>query len=142
LNDRHNQFRRAHVRNLNSFNQRVSYESRKSVIAVVIDDLSELFESNNPDVVRTIVQVLKKGRPLGIHLIMKHTRTHVKSRFERRQMMQTRISFRHEKSNIIAGSVTLMAGHAMLIQIPTSNKALRVNGAVLPPDSKQRVFSH
>src|SRR5699024_11782220 len=33
LNDRHNQFRRAHVRNLNSFNQRVSYESRKSVIA-------------------------------------------------------------------------------------------------------------
>src|SRR5690625_2825405 len=142
LNDRHNQFRRAHVRNLNSFNQRVSYESRKSVIAVVIDDLSELFESNNPDVVRTIVQVLKKGKPLGIHLIMKHTRTDVNIRFEWLQMMQTRISFRDEKSNIIEGSETLMDGNDMLIQIPTSNKALRVNGAVLPHDSKQRVFSH
>ncbi|WP_411842051.1 DNA translocase FtsK [Salinicoccus sp. HZC-1] len=142
LNDRHNQFRRAHVRNLNSYNQRVSYESRKSVIAVVIDDLSQLFESNNPDAVRTIVQVLKKGKPLGIHLIMKHTRPDVSIRFEWLQMMQTRISFKDEKSNIIEGSDTLIDGNDMLIQIPTSNKALRVNAAVLPELSKQRVFSH
>ncbi|AKG74305.1 DNA translocase FtsK [Salinicoccus halodurans] len=142
LNDRHNQFRRAHVRNLESYNQRVNYESRKSVIAVVIDDLSQLFEDNNPDAVRTIVQILKKGKPLGIHLIMKHTRPDVNIRFEWLQMMQTRISFRDEKSNIIEGSETLVDGNDMLIQIPTSNKALRVNGAMLPEDSKQRVFSH
>src|SRR5699024_12129432 len=73
--------------------------------------LSELFESNNPDVVRTIVQVLKKGKPLGIHLIMKHTRTDVNIRFEWLQMMQTRISFRDEKSNIIEGSETLTDGN-------------------------------
>ncbi len=142
LNDRHNQFRRAHVRNLTSYNQRVNYESRKSVITVVIDDLSQLFENNNPDAVRTIVQILKKGKPLGIHLIMKHTRPDVNIRFEWLQMMQTRISFKDEKSNIIEGSETLMDGNDMLVQIPTSNKALRVNGAVLPGDSKQRVFSH
>lgn len=142
LNHRHNQFRRAHVKNLNSYNQRVSYESRKSVIAVVIDDLSQLFENNNPDAVRTIVQVLKKGKPLGIHLIMKHTRPDVNIRFEWLQMMQTRISFKDEDSNVIEGSETLVDGNDMLIQIPTSNKALRVNGALLPVDSKQRVFSH
>lgn len=142
LNDRHNQFRRANVRNLNSYNQRVNYESRKSVIAVVIDDLSQLFENNNPDAVSTIVQVLKKGKPLGIHLIMKHTRPDVNIRFEWLQMMHTRISFKDEKATIIEGAETLIEGNDMLIQIPTSNKALRVNGAMLPVESKQRVFSH
>src|SRR5699024_2466705 len=119
LNVRHNQSRRGHVRNFNSFNQRVYYDSRNGMIAVVVDDRSERLYSNHPAVVRTIVQVLKKGKPLGIHLIMKHTRTDVNIRFEWLQMMQTRISFRDEKSNIIEGSETLMDGNDMLIQIPT-----------------------
>lgn len=142
LNDRHNQFRRAHVRNIASYNQRVNYESKKSVIAVVVDDLSTLFANNNPDAVKTIIQVLKKGKPLGIHLIMKHTRPDVGIRFDLLQMMQTKISYKDENSKIVEGSDQLTRGNDMLIQIPISNKPLRVNGAVLPDDSKQRVFSH
>ncbi|WP_020007473.1 DNA translocase FtsK [Salinicoccus albus] len=142
LNDRDNQFRRAHVRNITSYNQRVNYESKKSVIAVIVDDLSTLFENNNPDAVRTIIQILRKGKPLGIHLIMKHTRPEVGIRSDLLQMMQTRISYKDENSKVIEGSDQLSRGNDMLIQIPTSNKPLRVNGAVLPDDSKQRVFSH
>ncbi|WP_342387240.1 DNA translocase FtsK [Salinicoccus bachuensis] len=142
LNNRHNQFRRAHVRNLDSFNQRVSNEAKKSVMVVVIDDLAELFEHNNPEAIRAIVQILKKGKPLGIHLIMNHSRNDVGIRFELLQMMQTRISFKDGKSKVVEGAKELTEGNDMLIQIPTSNKPLRVNAGVLSQEIKEDVLSH
>lgn len=142
LNNRHNQFRRAHVRNLDSFNQRVGNDSKKSVIVVVIDDLADLFEHNNPEAIRAIVQILKKGKPLGIHLIMNHSRDDVGLRFELLQMMQTRISFKDGKSKVVDGAMELTEGNDMMIQIPTSNKPLRVNAGVLTQKIKEDVLSH
>ncbi|WP_271396691.1 DNA translocase FtsK [Salinicoccus roseus] len=142
LNNRHNQFRRAHVRNLDSFNQRVGNDSKKSVIVVVIDDLAELFEHNNPEAIRAIVQILKKGKPLGVHLIMNHSRDDVGLRFELLQMMQTRISFKDGKSKVVDGAKELTEGNDMMIQIPTSNKPLRVNAGVLTQKIKEDVLSH
>ncbi|MCC4721491.1 DNA translocase FtsK [Salinicoccus sp. RF5] len=142
LNNRHNQFRRAHVRNLDSFNQRVGNDSKKSVIVVVIDDLADLFEHNNPEAIRAIVQILKKGKPLGVHLIMNHSRDDVGLRFELLQMMQTRISFKDGKSKVVDGAKELAEGNDMMIQIPTSNKPLRVNAGVLTQKIKEDVLSH
>ncbi|GAA3723882.1 hypothetical protein GCM10022378_12430 [Salinicoccus jeotgali] len=142
LNDRHNQFRRANVRNLSSYNQRVSNDAKKSVIVVVIDDLSDLFEYNNPEAIRAIVQLLKKGKPLGMHLILNHSRSDVGIRFELLQQMQTRLSFKDEKSKVIDGSNELAEGNDMLVQIPISNQPVRVNAGVLTPEIKQRIFSH
>ncbi|MFC3418434.1 DNA translocase FtsK [Salinicoccus hispanicus] len=142
LNDRHNQFRRAHVRNLDSYNKRVRTDARKSVVVIVIDDLSELFEHNNPEAIRSIVQILKKGKPLGMHLIMNHSRKDVGIRFELLQMMQTRISFKDEKSRVVDNSNELVQGNDMLIQIPTSNKPLRVNAGILDQKIKENVLSH
>ena len=142
LNNRHNQFRRAHVRNLDSFNQRVGNDSKKSVIVVVIDDLADLFEHNNPEAIRAIVQILKKGKPLGVHLIMNHSRDDVGLRFELLQMMQTRISFKDGKSKVVDGAKEITEGNDMMIQIPTSNKPLRVNAGVLTQKIKEDVLSH
>ncbi|GAB3061439.1 DNA translocase FtsK [Salinicoccus sesuvii] len=142
LNDRHNQFRRAHVRNLDSYNKRVKTDARKSMIIVVIDDLAELFEHNNPEAIRSIVQILKKGKPLGMHLVMNHSRKDVSIRFELLQMMQTRISFKDEKSRVVDNSDELVEGNDMLIQIPTSNKPLRVNAGILDQKIKENVLSH
>src|SRR5699024_5768529 len=72
VNYRSNQFRRAHVRNISSFNQRVNHANKKSVIVVVIDDFSELIQSNNHEAINAVVQILKKGKPLGIHLLIRH----------------------------------------------------------------------
>ncbi|MCG1009377.1 DNA translocase FtsK [Salinicoccus sp. ID82-1] len=142
LNDRHNQFRRAHVRNLDSYNKRVRNDAKKSVVVIVIDDLSELFEHNNPEAIRSIVQLLKKGKPLGMHLIMNHSRKDVGIRFELLQMMHTRISFKDEKSRVVDGSNELVRGNDMLIQIPTSNKPLRVNAGILDQKIKENVLSY
>lgn len=142
LNDRHNQFRRAHVRNLDSYNKRVKTDARKSIVVIVIDDLAELFEHNNPEAIRSIVQILKKGKPLGMHLIMNHSRKDVGIRFELLQMMQTRVSFKDAKSRVVDNSDELVEGNDMLIQIPTSNKPLRVNAGILDQKIKENVLSH
>ena len=73
---------------------------------------------------------------------MNHSRNDVGIRFELLQMMQTRISFKDEKSKVVEGAKELTEGNDMLIQIPTSNKPLRVNAGVLSQEIKEDVLSH
>lgn len=142
LIERQNQFRRAHVRNINSFNQRVGYESKRAVLLVVIDDFTTLYNYNNTEAAKMAAQILKKGKPLGIHLIIRHRITEERIRYDLLQMIQTRISFFDSKESVIEGSSGLTKGNDLLIQIPTSNKPVRVNAGTLLNDVKDQVFGH
>lgn len=140
VNSRSNQFRRAHVRNISSFNQRVSHANKKSVIVVVIDDFSELIQSNNHEAINAVVQILKKGKPLGIHLLIRHGDPAAKIGYELLQLLQTKISFKDDRNQVIKGSDNLMSGNDMLVQIPTSNKPLRVNRGEIDKETKDKIL--
>lgn len=142
LIERQNQFRRAHVRNINSFNQRVGYDSKKSVMTVVIDDFTSLYNMNNTEAAKMVGQILKKGKPLGIHLIIRHGITDERIRYDLLQMVQTRISFFDDKESVIEGSAAITEGNDVLVQIPTSNKPVRVNAGTLSKEAKDRIFGH
>lgn len=141
VNSRSNQFRRAHVRNISSFNQRVSHANKKSVIVVVIDDFSDLIQSNNHEAVNAVVQILKKGKPLGIHLMIRHGDPAAKIGYELLQLLQTKISFKDDRNQIIKGADSLVEGNDMLVQIPTSNKPLRVNRGEIEKETKDKVLT-
>lgn len=141
VNSRSNQFRRAHVRNISSFNQRVSHANKKSVIVVVIDDFSELIQSNNHEAVNAVVQILKKGKPLGIHLLIRHGDPAAKIGYELLQLLQTKVSFKDDRNQVIKGSDSLVEGNDMLVQIPTSNKPLRVNRGEIEKETKDKVLA-
>lgn len=140
LSSRQNQFRRAHVRNISSFNQRVSHANKKSVIMVVVDDFSDLVQSTNTAAMNIIIQILKVGKPLGIHLVIRHGSLSSKIRYELLQMMQTRISYKDDRNQVVNGAENLMAGNDMLIQIPTSNKPLRVNRGEIEQQTKDEIL--
>ena len=140
VNSRSNQFRRAHVRNISSFNQRVNHANKKSVIVVVIDDFSELIQSNNHEAINAVVQILKKGKPLGIHLLIRHGDPAAKIGYELLQLLQTKISFKDDRNQVIKGSDNLISGNEMLVQIPTSNKPLRVNRGEIDKETKDKIL--
>ncbi|SOC39289.1 DNA translocase FtsK [Salinicoccus kekensis] len=140
LSSRQNQFRRAHVRNISSFNQRVSHANKKSVILVVIDDFSDLVQSTNTAAMNIIIQILKVGKPLGIHLVIRHGSLSAKIRYELLQMMQTRISYKDDRNQVVSGAENLMTGNDMLVQIPTSNKPLRVNRGEIEQQTKDEIL--
>ncbi len=140
VNSRSNQFRRAHVRNISSFNQRVNHANKKSVIVVVIDDFSELIQSNNHEAINAVVQILKKGKPLGIHLLIRHGDPAAKIGYELLQLLQTKISFKDDRNQVIKGSDNLISGNDMLVQIPTSNKPLRVNRGEIDKETKDKIL--
>lgn len=140
LSSRQNQFRRAHVRNIASFNQRVSHANKKSVIMVVVDDFSDLVQSTNTTTMNIIIQILKVGKPLGIHLVIRHSNLSAKIRYELLQLMQTRISYKDDRNQVIKGTENLMTGNDMLIQIPTSNKPLRVNRGEIEQWTKDEIL--
>lgn len=142
LNKRNIQFRRAHVRNIQSFNTRVKSESRKSTIIVYIDDIAALFKNNNVEAVRAIVQILKQGKALGIHLVVNHNRFDVDIRYEFLHMMQTKISYYDEKSKVIDGADKLVKGNDMLVTILTSNRPVRVNASVVDDQVKQNIIEY
>lgn len=142
LIERQNQFRRAHVRNINSFNQRVGHDAKKSVLTVVIDDFAMLRPEENPEAVKMMGQILKKGKPLGIHLIIRRSINEEKIRYDLLQMIQTRISFYDDKESVIEGSASITKGNDMLVQIPTSNKPLRLNAGILFTETKEQIFAH
>lgn len=141
VNSRSNQFRRAHVRNISSFNQRVSHANKKSVIVVVIDDFSELLQSNNQEAINAVVQILKKGKPLGIHLLIRHGDPAAKIGYELLQLLQTKISFKDDRNQVIKGAENLVEGNDMLVQIPTSNKPLRVNRGEIEKETKAKILA-
>src|SRR5699024_2448879 len=140
-NSRSNQFRRAHVRNISSFNQRVSHANKKSVIVVVIDDFSELIQSNNHEAVNAVVQILKKGKPLRIHLLIRHGDPAAKVAYELLQLLQTKVSFKDDRNQVIKGADNLVEGNDMLVQIPTSNKPLRVNRGDIEKETKDNTLT-
>ncbi len=141
LNSRQNQFRRAHVRNISSFNQRVSHANKKSVLVVVVDDFSDLVQSENTATMNIIIQILKVGKPLGIHLVIRHSDMSAKIRYELLQMMHTKISYKDDKNKVINGAENLVSGNDMLIQIPTSNKPLRVNRGEIEQQTKDKILT-
>ncbi|SDK68627.1 DNA translocase FtsK [Lacicoccus qingdaonensis] len=141
VNSRSNQFRRAHVRNISSFNKRVSHANKKSVIVIVIDDFSELIQSNNHEAVNAVVQILKKGKPLGIHLLIRHGDPAAKVGYELLQLLQTKVSFKDDRNQVIKGAEHLVEGNDMLIQIPTSNKPLRVNRGEIEKETKDKILA-
>ncbi|CAD2074981.1 DNA translocase FtsK [Phocicoccus pinnipedialis] len=142
LNKRNIQFRRAHVRNIQSFNTRVKNESKKSTIIVYIDNVADLFESNNIEAMRAVVQILKQGKALGIHLILNHDRTDVGIRYELLHMLQTKISYYDEKSTVIDGADKLIKGNDVLVTIPTSNRPVRLNLAIAEERMKQDIIDY
>lgn len=142
LNERNVQFRRAHVRNVQSYNNRVKYESKKATLVVIIDDLAALLENKNPDVIRALIQILKQGKPLGVHVIANYESVEGKIRYELLQMMQTKISFYDAENKVISSSDELTQGNDTFIVIPTSNKPNRVSIGTVSKAVKQSVFDH
>lgn len=142
LNERNIQFRRAHVRNIQSYNNRVKYESKKPTLVVIIDDLTTLLENDNADTIRGIIQILKQGKPLGIHLIANYENSNNNIRYELLQMLQTKISFYDSDNKVINSSDELTKGNDTFIVIPTSNKPNRVSIGTIKKMTKQSVLDH
>ena len=127
MNRRNVQFRRAHVRNIQSFNTRVKQESRKSSIVVYIDEVDKIFERNNPEVIRQILQILKQGKALGIHLVLNHTNTDASIKYQLLNLIQTKISYYDKNNRVIEGADKLFEGNDCLVTISTSNRPVRLN---------------
>lgn len=142
LNDRSVSFRRAHVRNIQSYNSRVKFESKKATLVIIIDDLAALLENKNPDAVRALIQILKQGKPLGIHVIANYMNTDSKIRYELLQLLQTKIAFYDADNNAVGGTDELTQGNDALAVIPTSNKPNRISIGAVNRTVKQSVFDH
>lgn len=127
LIERQNQFRRAQVRNITSFNQRVGPQFRKSIIMVVIDDLHTILKEKNSYGYNALLQLLTKGKSLGIHCIVRQSETSYDLRFELIRLLQTRISFFDPMQRIITGADELSEHRAdILVQLPTTSKPTRI----------------
>ncbi len=127
LIERQNQFRRAQVRNITSFNQRVGAQFRKSIILVVIDDLHTILKDKNTYAYNALLQLLTKGKSLGIHLIVRQSDMSYDLRFELLRLLQTRISLFDPMRRIMNGSEELSEHRAdCLVQLPTTSKPTRI----------------
>ncbi|MCK1977357.1 hypothetical protein LNK15_09850 [Jeotgalicoccus huakuii] len=142
LNERNVQFRRAHVRNIQSYNNRVKYESQKSTMVVIIDDLETLINNENADVPRALVQILRQGKPLGIHVLANFKNKDNGIRYELLQLMQTKISFFDKDNGAVNTAHELTEGNDTLVVIPTSNKPNRVSIGTIDNSVRQSVFDH
>ena len=142
LNERSVQFRRAHVRNIQSYNSRVKFESRKATLVIIIDDLSALLQNKNPEAVRSLIQILKQGKPLGMHVIANYANTDSGIRYELLQLLQTKIAFYDADNNTVGGTDELTQGNDALAVIPTSNKPNRISIGTVNKIVKQSVFDH
>ena len=142
LNERSVQFRRAHVRNIQSYNSRVKFESRKATLVIIIDDLTALLQNKNPEAVRSLIQILKQGKPLGMHVIANYANTDSGIRYELLQLLQTKIAFYDADNNTVSGTDELTQGNDALAVIPTSNKPNRISIGTVNKIVKQSVFDH
>ncbi|CAD2073350.1 hypothetical protein GCM10007275_01470 [Jeotgalicoccus coquinae] len=142
LNDRSVAFRRAHVRNIQSYNSRVKFESKKATLVIIIDDLAALLENKNPEAVRALIQILKQGKPLGIHVIANYANADSGIRYELLQLLQTKIAFYDANNNAVSGTDELTQGNDALAVIPTSNKPNRISIGAVNKLVKQSVFDH
>lgn len=142
LNDRSVQFRRAHVRNIQSYNSRVKFESKKATLVIIIDDLAAIIKNKNPEPVRALIQILKQGKPLGIHVIANYADTTESIRYELLQLLQTKIAFYDAENNAVSGTDELTQGNDALAVIPTSNKPNRISAGTVSKNVRQSVFDH
>lgn len=142
LNERSVQFRRAHVRNIQSYNSRVKFESKKVTLVIIIDDLAAIIENKNPEPLRGLVQILKQGKPLGIHVIANNMNTDQNIRYELLQLLQTKIAFYDAENKAVSGTDELTQGNDALAVIPTSNKPNRISVGTVNKNVRQSVFDH
>ena len=142
LNERSVQFRRAHVRNIQSYNSRVKFESKKATLVIIIDDLAAIIENKNPEPLRGLVQILKQGKPLGIHVIANNMNTDQNIRYELLQLLQTKIVFYDAENKAVSGTDELTQGNDALAVIPTSNKPNRISVGTVNKNVRQSVFDH
>lgn len=142
LNERSVQFRRAHVRNIQSYNSRVKFESKKATLVIIIDDLAAIIENKNPEPLRGLVQILKQGKPLGIHVIANNMNTDQNIRYELLQLLQTKIAFYDAENKAVSGTDELTQGNDALAVIPTSNKPNRISVGTVNKNVRQTVFDH
>ena len=117
-------------------------ESRKSTIVIYIDDFDRILERNNPEVIRHILQILKQGKALGIHLVMNHTKTDVGIRYQLLSLMQTKISYYDEKSSVIDGADKLFEGNDCLVTISTSNRPVRLNMSTVKAEVLSNIINY
>jgi DNA segregation ATPase FtsK/SpoIIIE, S-DNA-T family len=142
LNERSVQFRRAHVRNIQSYNSRVKFESKKATLVIIIDDLAAIIENKNPEPLRGLVHILKQGKPLGIHVIANNMNTDQNIRYELLQLLQTKIAFYDAENKAVSGTDELTQGNDALAVIPTSNKPNRISVGTVNKNVRQSVFDH
>ncbi|CAD2074403.1 DNA translocase SftA [Jeotgalicoccus aerolatus] len=142
LNERSVQFRRAHVRNIQSYNSRVKFESKKATLVIIIDDLAAIIENKNSEPLRGLVQILKQGKPLGIHVIANNMNTDQNIRYELLQLLQTKIAFYDAENKAVSGTDELTQGNDALAVIPTSNKPNRISVGTVNKNVRQSVFDH
>ena len=91
---------------------------------------------------RAVVQILKQGKALGIHLILNHSRPEISIRYELLHMLQTKISYYDKKSTVIDGTDKLIKGNDVLVTIPTSNRPVRLNLAIAEDQTKQDIIDY
>lgn len=143
LIERQNQFRRVHVRNIQSLNQRLSPHLRKSIIVVVIDDLHTILKEKNKYAYSALQQLLQKGKAYGIHCIVKQSDISYDLRFELLRLMQTRITFLDPQHRIMNGAEGLSQYYAdCLIQLPTTSKPTRITLGTVTQSTLKDVITH
>src|SRR5699024_8595947 len=119
LNERSVQFRRAHVRNIQSYNSSVKFESKKATLVIIIDDIAAIKVNKYTDKQSGLVQILKQGKPLGIHVIANNMNTDQNIRYELLQLLQTKSAFYDAENKAVSGTDELTQGNDALAVIPT-----------------------
>lgn len=143
LTERQNQFRRAQVRNIASFNTRVGPQFRKSIILVIVDDLHTILKEKNSYAYNALLQLLTKGKSLGIHCIVRQSDISFDLRFELIRLLQTRISFFDPMHRIITGTDELSEHRAdCLVQLPTTSKPTRVTLGTISERVHNDIITH
>ena len=135
----------AGVRNIDSWNERASFQEKMSYIVVVIDELADLMMTAPREVEISLARLAQKARATGIHLIVATQRPStdvvtgmIKNNFPAR--ISFRLASRHDSQTIIngPGAETLLGDGDMLVMTATQ-PVTRVQGAFVSEEELHRV---
>ncbi|MFZ4508153.1 MAG: DNA translocase FtsK 4TM domain-containing protein [Fimbriimonas sp.] len=135
MDRRYDQLSQEGVRNIQSWNERASFQDRMPYIVVVIDELADLMMTAGPEVETCICRLAQLARATGIHLVIATQRPSVDVITGTiKANIPSRIAFSvssHIDSRTIIdakGAETLIGRGDMMFLPIESNKSMRIQG--------------